>query len=88
MCRTAKLDISGLGRSYGTETLTVYKMKPEMGPPDKEVFTFEGDDNSWDTEFKDFMDAIRTNRKLPDLDNAYSVIKTVYKIYEWNDRNS
>ncbi len=87
MCRNAKLEISGLGRSYGVETLTVYKMKPEMGPPDKEVFTFDGDDKSWELEFADFLDAIRTNRKLPDLDNAYSVMKTIYEIYTWDEKN-
>ena len=30
--RTGKIDINGFGGSYGTETLTHYKMKPEMGP--------------------------------------------------------
>ena len=88
MCKTAKIDINGLGRSYGTETLTLYKMKPEMGPPDKEIFTFEGEDNSWNLEFSDFTEAIKHNKKLPDLDNAYSVIKTIYKIYDWNEKNN
>jgi predicted dehydrogenase len=87
MTRTAKLEISGLGRSYGIETLTYYKMKPEMGPPDKQVFTFEGEDNSWEPEFSDLIDAIKHNTKLPDLDNAYECIKNIYQIYEWNDKN-
>jgi predicted dehydrogenase len=63
-------------------------MKPEMGPPDKEVFTFDGEDNSWNLEFADFIEAIKHNKKLPDLDNAYRVIKTIYEIYDWNDRNN
>jgi predicted dehydrogenase len=88
MCKTAKIEISGLGKSYGTETLTIYRMKPEMGPPDKEVFTFDGEDNSWNLEFADFIEAIKHNKKLPDLDNAYRVIKTIYEIYDWNDRNN
>ncbi len=32
--RDGKLEITGLGGSYGTERLTFYKMHPEMGPPE------------------------------------------------------
>ena len=32
--RVGKLEISGLGGSYGTERLTWYKMSAEMGPPE------------------------------------------------------
>ena len=32
-CRLGKLDLSGLGGSYGLEKITLYKMLPEMGPP-------------------------------------------------------
>ena len=32
--KTGKLEIWGLGRSYGTEELRYYRMKPEMGPPE------------------------------------------------------
>jgi predicted dehydrogenase len=31
--RTGKLQIEGLGGSYGVERLTYYKMRPQMGPP-------------------------------------------------------
>ena len=33
-CRTAKLQVDGLVRSYGPQTLSIYRMKPELGPPD------------------------------------------------------
>ena len=32
--RVGKLEINGLGGSYGTERLTWYQMSPEMGPPE------------------------------------------------------
>ena len=35
-CRTAKLQVDGLVRSYGPQTLRIYRMKPELGPPDVE----------------------------------------------------
>jgi len=44
---TGKIEISGLGRSYGVETLTLHKMLPEMGPPISESWSFVEPDNSW-----------------------------------------
>ncbi len=54
----AQVNIDGLGRSYGTEILTIYKMRPQMGPPDVEARKFEGDDISWELEIKSFIAAI------------------------------
>ena len=33
MLERAKIEIAGLGGSYGPETLTLFEMLPEMGPP-------------------------------------------------------
>ena len=33
MLERAKLEVNGLGGSYGPERLTLYEMLPEMGPP-------------------------------------------------------
>ncbi len=60
--RTAKLAIDGLGGSYGTERLTFYKMKPEMGPPEIESWEFPGPDLSWDAELAAFAEDIRLGR--------------------------
>ena len=60
--RVGKLAIDGLGGSYGTERLTFYKMKPEMGPPDIESWDFPGPDLSWDTELAAFAEDIRLAR--------------------------
>ncbi len=35
-CRTAKLQVDGLVRSYGPQTLRIYRMSPELGPPELE----------------------------------------------------
>ena len=35
-CRTAKLQVDGLVRSYGPQRLTIYRMSPELGPPEVE----------------------------------------------------
>jgi len=81
MCRTGKLMIEGLGGSYGTETLTIYAMKPEMGPPDVEVIRFEGADESWNLEFVDFTDAIKhEKRPCGDIYDAMENLKIIEKV--------
>ena len=37
-CRTAKLQVDGLARSYGPQRLRIYRMRPELGPPELEEF--------------------------------------------------
>src|SRR6185436_5139905 len=51
--RDAKLEVSGLGGSYGVEKLTLYKMLPQMGPPDITVWEFPQPDRSWQLELED-----------------------------------
>ena len=36
MLERAKLEVNGLGGSYGPEQLTLYEMAPEMGPPPRD----------------------------------------------------
>ncbi|MFI3218701.1 MAG: Gfo/Idh/MocA family oxidoreductase [Methylococcales bacterium] len=81
--RDGKLDISGLGGSYGVERLTHYKMLPEMGPPETTSWEFPMTDNSWDVEIADFYDDIRLNR-LPasGLSDAYAALKIIEQIYK------
>ncbi|MFZ2455033.1 MAG: Gfo/Idh/MocA family oxidoreductase [Candidatus Altiarchaeia archaeon] len=84
-CRTGQINIDGLGRSYGKETLTFYKMKPEMGPPGKKVYEWDGPDDSWEKEYADFIDAISSGRRPNgDLYDAYASLKLIDKIYSWN----
>ena len=81
--RNAKLEIHGLGGSYGLERLTYYKMLPEMGPPETTTWEFPMGDDSWGVEIAEFYDDIRSNR-MPStaLKDAYEALKVVAKIYK------
>ncbi len=88
-CRTGLIVIDGLGRSYGTETVTFYKMKPEMGIPDKMVYTFPEEDQSWELELKDLIDAIEKNREPNgNLKDALESMKIIQHIYKENEKKA
>jgi predicted dehydrogenase len=81
--RAGKLDISGLGGSYGVERLTYYKMLPEMGPPETVAWEYPMEDDSWTVEIAEFYEDIRLNRKpVAGLCDAYEALKIVQKIYK------
>jgi predicted dehydrogenase len=84
--RNAKLHIEGLGGSYGTERLSCYKMKPEMGPPETTIFEYPGKDISWEKEWQDFRGAIANPRSEPlgTLEDALSGLEIVSRIYAEN----
>lgn len=80
--RQKKYTWAGLGRSYGTETLTIYKMKPEMGPPDIEKRDYPGDDLSWRKENENFLAAIQKKETcFGGLEDALHCLKMVEKTY-------
>jgi predicted dehydrogenase len=82
--REGKIEINGLGGSYGTERLTYYRMLPEMGPPETMTWEFPTPDNSWETEFAEFLEDIRLKRPpsagLSDAIEALTIIETIYRI--------
>jgi predicted dehydrogenase len=79
--RVGKLAIEGLGGSYGTERLTFYRMKPEMGPPDIESWEFPGPDLSWDAELAAFAEDIRLGRApAPGLADAAAALTIAQSI--------
>jgi len=81
--RDAKLEISGLGGSYGVERLTYYKMLPEMGPPETTTWEYPMDDDSWAVELAEFYEDIRLNREpSASLKDAHEALKVVEKIYK------
>ena len=78
----AKLEISGLGGSYGIERLTYFKMLPEMGPPETTSWEYPMGDDSWAIELEEFYEDIRLNREpSAGLKDAYHALKIIEKIY-------
>jgi predicted dehydrogenase len=81
--RSGKLHIEGLGGSYGVERLTYYKMLPQMGPPETQVWEYPEVDNSWKLEMEEFMDDIRQKRTpVPGLKEARAALEVVEQIYK------
>lgn len=80
--RHAKLQIDGLGGSYGTEKLTLYRMLPEMGPPETSAWEFPRGDESWQCELEAFVSDIRERRDpSPGLREGMRILQIVETIY-------
>jgi predicted dehydrogenase len=83
---TGKLEISGLGGSYGIEKLTHYKMLPKMGPPKTSSWEFINDD-SWELEVKEFIEDIeKKNIHHSNLISSIKVLELIQNIYERTGR--
>ena len=80
--RTGKLEINGLGGSYGTERLAHYQMLPEMGPPPTTIWEYPMADDSWQSEFQDFLEDIRLGRQPdPGIAAAQAALRVVETVY-------
>ena len=81
--RDAKLEISGLGGSYGTERLAFYRMLPGMGPPDTTIWEYPAADDSWQEELAEFVEDIRLRRQpspgIAEAEAAWEIVETVYR---------
>jgi predicted dehydrogenase len=81
--REGKIDINGLGGSYGTERITLYRMLPEMGPPETMAWEYPRGDQSWRAEFDEFLEDIKLGREpsagLRDAQAALRVVESVYR---------
>jgi predicted dehydrogenase len=81
--RNGKLEINGLGGSYGTEKLSFYKMSAEMGPPETFVWEYPMLDDSWKVEFSEFLIDIEENRVVnPGIQDAIENLKIINFIYK------
>jgi predicted dehydrogenase len=81
--RDAKLEINGLGGSYGTERLTLYRMLPELGPPETTSWEFPFPDRSWALELDEFVQAIEQKRApIGDIEDGLAMLRIVDRIYE------
>jgi predicted dehydrogenase len=85
-CRTAKLQVDGLVRSYGPQRLTVYRMSPSLGPPEIEEVVYPDQDCSWEREWASFSAAIDAgdesllNGDLDDARYAWQQIEAAYAL--------
>jgi predicted dehydrogenase len=80
--RDGKLDISGLGGSYGVERIAFYKMLPAMGPPETTVWEYPQQDRSWEAEMDVFTRTAAGERcGAPTLDDARAALEVVESVY-------
>lgn len=79
--KKAKLEIQGLGGSYGVERLSYYKMLPHMGPPETSIWEYPMGDDSWQLEFSALLDDIKHQRPAnPGLSDAHAALTIVEKV--------
>jgi len=83
-CRDAKLQVDGLVRSYGPQRLRIYRMGPELGPPELEERAFPDEDVSWAAEWQHFATAIATGipllGALEDARYAWARVEDAYAV--------
>lgn len=82
--KKGKLEINGLGGSYGLEKLYFYKMSKNFGKPKLKVWKYSSKfDVSWKNEILDFIKSIKFNRKVScGLVDAYENMKIINKCYK------
>lgn len=82
--RDGKLDICGLGGSYGVERLTHYRMLAQMGPPETTSWEYPMADDSWAVELQEFYQDIALARTpsagLVDALEALKIIQQIYRM--------
>lgn len=80
--RDGKLELTGLGGSYGVERLAYYKMLPEMGPPETTIWEYPMADDSWKRETTAWFDDIAARRPShPGVEDAQAALRIVERVY-------
>lgn len=80
--KKAKLMITGLGGSYGTEKLHLFKMLSSMGPPKVKEWKFDEQDTSWEKEFLNFKKSInKSSGLIGSAEDSLKVMKLIENIY-------
>ncbi len=83
MLQKAKIQVDGLGGSYGREKLILYKRRPEMGPSDVEEILFDEKDESFEIENNLFFERIKEKKYSDEgIQDALYVLETVEKLYK------
>lgn len=80
--RYGKLEIAGLGGSYGTERLIHYQMESTMGPPATTIYEYPKSDDSWSAELTEFVEDIRLRRSpRPGIRDAQAALRIIEHLY-------
>jgi predicted dehydrogenase len=80
--REGKLQVDGLGGSYGVERLTVHRLGPAPGPPDTSTREYPGEDLSWREELSDLVHRIEAGRPpAVGLEDARAALTIVDRLY-------
>ena len=80
--REGKLQVDGLGGSYGVERLTVHRLGPAPGPPDTSTREYPGEDLSWREELSDLVHRIEAGRPPAiGLEDARAALTIVDRLY-------
>ena len=81
-CRSGKLEVNGLSGSYGPQCLRIYRMKPELGPPELEEVQFPDVDVSWAAEWENLASAVNEGHEmlgcLDDAHYAWTCVEAAY----------
>jgi predicted dehydrogenase len=81
--RDGKLQIDGLGGSYGVERLSWYRMLPPMGPPETTIWEYPGEDRSWQLEYAHFLECVAQGRQpAGGLADALAALEVVRRVYD------
>jgi predicted dehydrogenase len=81
--RGGKLQIEGLGGSYGVESLTFYRMLPGMGPPETTRWEYPFPDRSWEAEMAEFIAAIGEGRQpIGNAEEAVATMSVIERVYQ------
>lgn len=83
-CRNAKLQVDGLGGSYGPQRLQIHRMGADLGPPEIEEVHYPDEDRSWRSEWEHFTEAIALADErsllgtLADAHYAWTQVESAY----------
>lgn len=71
------IEVNGLGKSYGIETLRLYKRIKAGSPPVITEKEFKGEDLSWESEWKDFL----SKKPMSNEKESLEVMKVISELY-------
>jgi hypothetical protein len=72
-------------RSYGPQRLRIYRMRPELGPPELEQVDYPDEDLSWQREWEHFAEAVEAQDERPlcgelsDARYAWAQVEAAYE---------